>query len=128
MKKHGRSPSSRDNDFNSKKSSPRSDSLSSKSNNVSVNVRKILNVMAKIHCSFCKKDISKIIKVICNVCPDTIYCLECLVQCKTKDEINDHMHDYHIADKQNFIIFTSDWKSIEELQLLAGKILTKLFV
>lgn len=71
----------------------------------------------KINCSFCGREISRTIRIICAECDDTQYCLDCLVQGRGKDG-QTHKHDYHIADKLNFNIINKDWTAFEELSLL----------
>ncbi len=73
----------------------------------------------KINCSFCAREISRSIKIICAECEDCQYCLDCLVQGRGKDG-QDHQHDYHVADKLSFNLITKDWTAFEELNLLSN--------
>jgi transcriptional adapter 2-alpha len=83
-----------------------------------------LSTCNKISCKFCKKDISKTMKVICAVCPDTVYCIDCLTLSRgIEEEDKDpqtHKHDYHILDKLDFNIFTEEWTAQEEVNLLSA--------
>jgi hypothetical protein len=74
---------------------------------------------SKIMCHFCSRDISKSIRIICEECIDKEYCIDCLVLCKEEHGIP-HKHDYHIVDKLDFPLFTSDWTTSEELMLLSS--------
>ncbi len=74
----------------------------------------------KITCHFCSRDISKSIRIICDECQGKEFCIDCLVLCKGENG-KPHKHDYHIADKLDFPIFTSDWTTYEELTLLTSK-------
>jgi hypothetical protein len=73
----------------------------------------------KILCHFCTRDISKSIRIICDECVDRDFCIDCLVLCKGENT-KPHKHDYHIADKLDFPLFTSDWTTNEELILLSS--------
>lgn len=75
----------------------------------------------KILCNFCNRDISKSIRIICDECVDKEFCLDCLVLCKGENG-KSHKHDYHISDKLDFPIFTSDWTTNEELTLLSSNL------
>lgn len=77
--------------------------------------------LAKTNCSICQKDISKNIKILCSVCKEFIFCLDCLINEKPHGPNNGYKHDYHVIDKLNFQVFTSDWTASEELLLLTGK-------
>lgn len=85
-----------------------------------LNIKPFLDILAKVTCAFCNKDITKSIKVVCSVCKDWTFCLDCLILNKSKDSEHEHRHDYHIVDKLSFPIFTKDWNAYEEVQLLSG--------
>jgi hypothetical protein len=86
-----------------------------------------IDASSKILCHFCQKDISKSIRIICDECIDMEYCLDCLVLGKGNGG-KPHKHDYHIVDKLDFPIFTSDWTTNEELMLLSSKLLLNIFL
>ncbi len=111
--------------------------------NISANTDKLLKLTMvdnshKSHCQFCGRDISRTIRIICDVCDNIEYCIDCLVLNrgnKTTESSNVkngtssttsttssacHSHDYHIADKLNFNIFTEEWIASEELMLLSS--------
>ncbi len=75
----------------------------------------------KMYCQFCKKDITKSIKIACAICPKTIYCLECLASQRGEKEKDTHKHDYHIIDKLNMPLFNTEWTCNEEMLLIIGK-------
>jgi len=79
----------------------------------------------KLFCQFCKKDITKSVKIACAICPKTIYCIECLVSSKGIDDKTQHKHDYYIIDKLSMSFFTSDWTANEEILLIIGKLIKK---
>ena len=66
------------------------------------------------YCEFCKREISKTIKIICDVCKNLNYCIECFLSEK-------HKHDYHISDNLSFSLFNPDWTVFEEIMFLYGK-------
>ena len=82
----------------------------------------------KVFCIFCKKDITKSVKIACAVCPKTIYCLECLVSQKGADEKTEHKHDYFVVNKLNMAFFTSEWTANEEMLLIIGKLIKIIFI
>ena len=73
----------------------------------------------KVNCSFCTREITRSIRIICAECEDTQLCLDCLVMGRGKDD-QPHQHDYHISDKLNFNVITNDWTAFEELNLLSN--------
>ena len=75
----------------------------------------------KTNCEFCKKDITKTIKIMCAECQSLLYCVECLVSAENNNLEKTHRHDYHIIDKLSFPIFSEEWTANEELLLLNGK-------
>ena len=79
-----------------------------------------LDSTIKKSCSFCNRDISRLVKIVCSTCDDLLYCLDCLILGKFNKE--HYKHDYHIVDELNFSLFTQDWTAEEELNLLTGKI------
>ena len=95
------------------------DSLDNTNENLNQKVFTLEN-SNKIVCKICQKDISKSIKILCAVCPDLLYCIECLVFDKPHDGKINAKHDYHVVDKLHFPIFTHDWSASEELILLSG--------
>jgi hypothetical protein len=78
-----------------------------------------VEVSHKVNCSFCGRDISRTIRVICDKCESTEYCLDCLILSKGNEE--HYKHDYHIVDKLSHSIFTQEWTVAEELMLLSSK-------
>lgn len=77
-----------------------------------------LESSTKAVCTFCTKEISKSIKIFCSTCKDVVYCLECLVNQRGKENAI-HKHDYHIVDKMDLHLFTDEWALHEELLLLS---------
>jgi late competence protein required for DNA uptake (superfamily II DNA/RNA helicase) len=78
-----------------------------------------INPANKISCEFCARDITKSIRIICSKCGNIQYCLDCLVIGKGKDK-TEHDHDYRLADKLDFPIFTNEWNAYEEFVLLSS--------
>jgi hypothetical protein len=76
----------------------------------------------KTHCEFCKKDITKTMKIMCAECQNLVFCIDCIVSGENNNPEKHHRHDYHIIDKLSFPIFSEDWSANEELLLLNGKI------
>jgi len=83
-------------------------------------LHKVVFSTEKTLCEFCQKDITFSVKVACAVCPKTIYCLECLISHRGKEEKSIHKHDFHMIDKLTMPLFMSDWSSKEEICLLVG--------
>jgi transcriptional adapter 2-alpha len=77
-----------------------------------------VDVNSKILCAICNTEISKLVKVVCIDCPDTVHCLECLLTHKVLQDHSDH--EYSIVNCLDFPIFTSEWNANEELLLLTG--------
>jgi len=77
----------------------------------------------KMFCQFCKKDITKSVKVACAICPKTIYCIECLTSQRGNDEKTLHKHDFHVIDKLSMPFFITEWNSNEEMLLIIGKLI-----
>lgn len=74
----------------------------------------------KVNCKFCSRDISKSIKIICAECPDTEYCIDCLVLSKGLGAEEFHKHDFYITDKLKFPVFNKEWTAHDEIVLLAN--------
>jgi hypothetical protein len=83
----------------------------------------IYDSLTKVNCNICNNEISKNIKFLCTTCKDFIFCINCLINEEPHDpkQKSTKFHDYHIVDKLNFRVFTSDWNASEELLLLTGK-------
>jgi hypothetical protein len=83
-------------------------------------LKHVFDTSSKKTCSFCDRDITRLVKIVCTSCPDIIFCLDCLINGKSAEK--HAKHDYHIIDELNFHLFTNDWSTEEELQLLTGKL------
>ena len=70
-----------------------------------------MNPSNKIQCDICKKDVSKVTKILAN---DSDYCLGCFANL---DETPDK---YHVINRLNFPVFDSEWTAEEELLLFEG--------
>ncbi len=81
-----------------------------------------VEVNNKISCAFCGRDITKTIRIICDKCVNTEYCVDCLILNRGKEE-GTHKHDYHISDKLDFSIFTGEWTANDELLFLSSKLI-----
>lgn len=80
-----------------------------------------LDQASKVLCQICQNDISQHIKILCAVCDDLVFCIECFVNEKPHGTSKDsHKHDYHFIDKLNFNVFHEQWTAREELLLLHG--------
>jgi len=79
-----------------------------------------LDQAPKVLCKLCQKDISKNIKILCSVCVDFVFCIDCLIKEAPHDQKINSKHDYHIMDNLNFNVFHGDWTAKEELLLLQG--------
>jgi len=73
---------------------------------------------SKVLCKICQKDITKNIKILCSVCIDFVFCIDCLIDEKPHDQKGAYKHDYHVVDNLNFNVFHPDWTAKEELLLL----------
>lgn len=80
-----------------------------------------LDQAQKVLCKICQNDISQNIKILCSVCVDFVFCIECLVTEKPHGLKESCKHDYHFVDKLNFNVFHEQWTAREELLLLQGK-------
>jgi hypothetical protein len=76
-----------------------------------------VDMNSKVQCSVCNKDITKLVKVVCKQCTNTVHCLDCLLLNQPE---TCHKHDYNIVSNLNFHLFSSDWTAAEELLLLTG--------
>ncbi len=80
-----------------------------------------LDQASKVLCQICQNDISQNIKILCAVCDELVYCIDCFVNEKPHGTFKDsHKHDYHFVDKLNFNVFHEQWTAREELLLLNG--------
>lgn len=70
-----------------------------------------MNPSNKIQCDVCKKDVSKVTKILANECD---YCVGCFAS------LDDVPEKYHVINRLNFPIFDSDWTAEEELLLFEG--------
>ncbi len=78
-----------------------------------------LDQAQKVLCKICLKDISQNIKILCAICDDFVFCIECFVNEKPHGPAKDsYKHDYHFVDKLNFNVFHEQWTAREELVLL----------
>ena len=82
----------------------------------------------KTHCEFCKKDISKTMKIVCADCQNLVYCVQCLVTEECGEVEKHQKHDFHIVDKLGFPVFAEEWNASEELLLLNGNFLFFIFI
>lgn len=81
-----------------------------------------LDPTPKVICKLCQNDISQNIKILCAVCDDFVFCIECFVTEKPHGPTKDsNKHDYHFVDKLNFNVFHEQWTAREELLLLHCK-------
>ncbi len=78
----------------------------------------IFDQARKVFCDICQKDITKNIKILCSVCIDFVFCIDCLINEKPHDQKGSFKHDYHVVDNLNFHVFHPDWTVKEELLLL----------
>lgn len=74
---------------------------------------------ALYHCNYCNKDISGIIRIKCNKCPDFDLCVECF---SVGVEITPHKsnHSYRVIDNLSFPLIHPEWNADEEILLLEG--------
>lgn len=80
-----------------------------------------LDQAPKVLCKICQNDISQNIKILCAVCDEFVFCIECFVNEKPHGTSKDSSkHDYHFVDKLNFNVFHEQWTAREELLLLHG--------
>ena len=71
------------------------------------------------HCDYCRKDISKMIRIHCATCAEFDLCVECFsVGVELKSHKNNH--DYRVIDNMHFPLFSRDWGADEEMLLLEG--------
>ena len=79
-----------------------------------------IELATKLSCKICNKDITKTIKLICSTCENFVYCINCALLNKSNEDNSHKNHNFHIVDKLNFNIFTSDWTAQEEVKLIKG--------
>ena len=70
-------------------------------------------------CSYCKRNISLLVRVQCAECSDFRLCGDCFCTGVTLKP-HDPTHSYRLADCLDFPIFAKDWSAQEELLLLEG--------
>ncbi|KAJ6255195.1 transcriptional adapter 2-alpha [Anaeramoeba flamelloides] len=73
----------------------------------------------RIHCTYCKQDISKSVVIKCEECEDVTLCTQCF---STGKQIHSHKrtHDYQVLVSKKEPIYQKEWTYIEELKLLEG--------
>ena len=73
----------------------------------------------RVHCNYCRKEITNIVRIKCAVCRDVELCVECF---GAGAELEPHRkdHAYRVVGNMNFPILTQDWGADEELLLLEG--------
>ena len=90
----------------------------------------------RFHCDFCKRDISRKIRIKCAECPDFDLCVECFAvgveyqeHKKTHRSPHTPLFDrgsdesrcrYRVIDDLSFAVFSSNWGADEELLFFDG--------
>eukprot|EP01094_Clydonella_sp_ATCC50884_P008785 TRINITY_DN18339_c0_g1_i1.p1 TRINITY_DN18339_c0_g1~~TRINITY_DN18339_c0_g1_i1.p1 ORF type:complete len:563 (-),score=143.80 TRINITY_DN18339_c0_g1_i1:145-1833(-) len=71
----------------------------------------------RYYCDYCKKDITRLVRVRCAECSDLDLCMECF---SVGVQLGDHRnsHDYFLIDTLYFPVIEESWAASEELLLL----------
>ena len=81
--------------------------------NISEFIFELNNKISGVICSMCNKDLSKNIKFLCSECGNKFICIKCLILKKHPPE-----HKLQVIDNLNFSLFTEDWSTKDEYNLL----------
>ena len=73
-------------------------------------------------CAYCRRDITQLCRIKCNVCTDVELCIDCFCAGVNVGS-HENIHSYKISDCLDFPIFSLDWSAGEELLLLEGNCL-----